>query len=130
MPTDSTRRKVAGLLPPVYSCASSRSHQLCAAVYVYVLRDGNWPSHVKIGCTDSPDLRIGQLRTSNPRDLHFIYIHRAVGMSAYELEQQAHQRFQRHRYMSSEWFSVSADLVVDFLRIEDPGGQTVLDERR
>ena len=99
------------------------------AVFVYVLRDGNWPSHIKIGCTDNLVVRIGQLRTSNPRDLKYLFIYRAVGMNAHELEQAAHHHFRGHRYLTSEWFSVRADDVVEMLLQADPSGICLLDER-
>lgn len=77
--------------------------------YIYVIGDGVG-NVVKIGYTDTPLKRLGQIQTSNPTPLHLL----CILPGTRHIEQQLHRRFAR-RCVHGEWFDFKQENAVSLV---------------
>ena len=75
--------------------------------YVYFMGElgaKRTPKSVKIGVATSPEIRLKELQTGNPRELKILITLGPMGSSeAYNIEQLLHRKFRRW-HMRGEWF--------------------------
>jgi len=69
--------------------------------HLYYIRSG---PYIKIGRTDNPELRLRQIKASNPFGASLIKVIKDAG----ELEHSLHQKY-KNKHHTGEWFLLSDD---------------------
>lgn len=96
------------------------SHRYCEVVFVYVMLDRD-QGDVKIGLSNNPTRRVGELRKSRGTDIRLV-TKRAVGCryTAPKVESAVQHRVGIEYNTIGDWFAVSKEVAVAALCAESP----------